>query len=79
MKTKIQRWGNSLAIRVPKAIAETVGLHRDDELDMEVEDGKVILRPRHGGFRLEELLAGITDENLHAPVDTGEPIGRELL
>ena len=79
MKTKIQRWGNSLAVRVPKAIAETVGLRRDDEVTMEVDDGKVILLPRRGGFRLEDLLAGITDENLHAPVDTGEPTGRELL
>ncbi len=81
MRAKIQKWGNSLAVRLPKAITKKAGLGIEDEVDVDVEDtGKVVLLPRvRKIYRLEELLAGITPSNLHDEMDFGEPRGREML
>jgi antitoxin MazE len=80
MKTKIQKWGNSLAVRVPKGIAEKAELSVEDEIDMEVQSGKVVLLPRRKPkYRLKDLVEAITDNNLHEAVDTGDPVGREAL
>ncbi len=79
MKAKIQKWGNSLAVRVPKGIAEQAGVKSDDVVDMDVKDGKILLLKVAGEYRLDDLLKGITDENLHSAVETGEPVGREIL
>jgi len=81
MRAKIQKWGNSLAVRLPKAITEKAGLVIEDEVDIDVENtGKVVLLPRiKKEYRLEELLTGITPSNLHDGIDFGEPQGREAL
>jgi len=80
MKAKIQKWGNSLAVRVPKGIAEEAGVKSNDVVEMKVEDGKIVLLPEIAlEYRLDDLLEGITDGNLHSVVETGEPIGREIL
>ncbi len=81
MRAKIQKWGNSLAVRLPKAITEKAGLVIEDEVDIDVEDtGKVVLLPHiRKEYRLEELLTGITPSNLHGEIDFGEPYGREAL
>ncbi|NOY85608.1 MAG: PbsX family transcriptional regulator [Nitrospirae bacterium] len=78
MKAKIQKWGNSLAVRV--GIAEEAGVKSNDMVEMNVEDGKIVLLPEIAlEYRLDDLLEGITDENLHSEVETGEPVGREIL
>ncbi len=81
MRAKVQKWGNSLAVRLPKAITEKAGLAIADEVDIDVEDtGKVVLLPCiRNKYRLEELLTGITSSNLHGEIDFGEPQGREVL
>lgn len=81
MRARIQKWGNSLAVRLPKAITEKAGLVIEDEVDIDVEDtGKVVLLPRiKKEYRLGELLAGITPSNLQDEIDFGEPQGREAL
>jgi len=81
MRARIQKWGNSLAVRLPKAITEKAGLVIEDEVDIDVEDtGKVVLLPRlKKEYRLGELLTGITPSNLHDEIDFGEPQGREAL
>jgi len=80
MKTKARKWGNSLAVRVPKGIAEQAGVTVDDTLDIEVADsGAIVLKPHRGRkYRLNDLLKGMTKENMHAAVDFGPPIGREV-
>jgi len=78
MKTKVQKWGNGLAVRIPSTIAVKAGLAVDDELDMEVESGNVILQ-RSAKYRLKDLINAITDENLHGAVDTGKPAAGEAL
>jgi antitoxin MazE len=80
MKTKAQKWGNSLAVRVPKGITEQAGVGVNDVLDIEVaKDGVICLRPRRRQkYRLNDLLKGMTKENMPSEIGFGRPVGREV-
>ena len=79
MKTTAQKWGNSLAIRVPKSVALQVGLKEQDDLEIEVQDGNVVLKPYvRRVYRLEDLVKQITLKNVHGEVETGTSVGREI-
>jgi antitoxin MazE len=78
MKTRVQKWGHSLALRIPKSFAIEVGLEQDAEVDVALVEGKLIVTPLFTpAFTLEQLLAGITDDNRHAELNTGPAIGHE--
>lgn len=77
MQVEIQKWGNSGAIRLPAAIMKQVNIALGDQLDLKTEDGKIVLIPTPHEYRLDDLIAGITKANLHAPVDFGASVGRE--
>jgi len=80
MQTRMQKWGNSLAIRIPKLFATELGLSENTPVELELIDGQVVIRPSpRRVFTLEELLAGITPENLHGEWDTGPAVGGEIL
>ena len=80
MKTTAQKWGNSLAIRVPKSIAQQAGLKVKDALDIEVRKGTLVLTPHlRRVYRLEDLLKRMTPRNVHKALDFGGPVGREAL
>ncbi|GIO98411.1 multidrug transporter MatE [Paenibacillus lautus] len=72
---QVQKWGNSLGIRIPKALAMEIGLEEGSEIDLDVKDGHLVIKPRTN--TLEDLLSKITPDNLHSEVQTGEPQGRE--
>ena len=79
MQTKIQKWGNSLAVRIPKAFVKEAHVAYGTSVDLSVDDGRIVIDPHtEPEFRLEELLKGVTKRNVHAEVDTGESIGREV-
>jgi antitoxin MazE len=79
MQTKIQRWGNSLGLRIPRSFAEEAGVEAGSQVDISVRDGDLVVSAaKRRRYRLSELLAKITTKNLHGEVDTGEPIGREV-
>jgi antitoxin MazE len=80
MKSKVRRWGNSLAVRVPKRIAHEVGLRDGGAIEMRLHDGALVIEPVTGEepTRLTELLDRITAENMHGEVDTGPAEGREI-
>ena len=79
MLTKVQKWGNSLGVRIPKSFAAEARFSEGVEIDLSLVDGNVVLKPVvQPSYRLDELLAGITAENLHEEIDTGEPVGREF-
>lgn len=79
MRTKVQKWGNSLALRIPKAVAELVGLTEGREVELVVEDARLVVKTtREHRYTLEELLAQVTDENRHDEVDWGPPVGNEV-
>lgn len=78
MLTKVQKWGNSIALRIPKAFADEMQFAPDSAVEMHVEDGKLIIQSvGKPEFSLDELIAGITPVNLHAETEWGEPVGRE--
>ncbi|MHB8868059.1 MAG: AbrB/MazE/SpoVT family DNA-binding domain-containing protein [Thermoleophilia bacterium] len=78
MKTKVQRWGNSLAVRIPKSFAEEVGLKDDSAVEMRLVEGGLLVQPSSAWApTLDELLDSITDANLHGEVDTGPAQGTE--
>ena len=76
MKTKVQRWGNSLAVRIPKSFAEEVGLMDGSPVEMRLVDGGLLIEPvSTRPLSLDELLDGVTESNLHSEVDTGPAQG----
>jgi antitoxin MazE len=80
MKTTAQKWGNSLAIRVPKRVAEEAGLREKDPVEIEVRKGTLVVRPHlRRVYRLDDLLKRITPRNVHEEVDFNGPVGREAL
>jgi len=81
MATKAQmvRWGNSLAVRIPKSIAEKAELKEGDGLVIEVrEPGAIAVRSEKRPPTLEQLVARITPENVHRAIDWGGPVGNEV-
>jgi antitoxin MazE len=79
MKTKVQRWGNSLAVRIPKVFAEEVGLSDDSSVEMRLVKGGLLLEPSPSWpLTLDELLDAVDESNLHDEVDTGPAQGREV-
>ncbi|MDR4466593.1 MAG: AbrB/MazE/SpoVT family DNA-binding domain-containing protein [Nitrospira sp.] len=69
METTARKWGNSLAIRIPKGVAVQVGLKALDDLEIEVQDGNVVLKPQlRRVHRLDDLIKKITSENMHSEI-----------
>lgn len=78
MKTRIQKWGNSLALRIPKSFAAEVGLQRETSVEISLADGTLVIAPvAVRKPTLKQLLAGVTKDNLHREVDTGRAAGNE--
>lgn len=78
MKTRVQRWGNSLALRIPRAFATTLGISEESTLEMTIFDGKLVISiAEPPELTLTELLAGVTDENLHGEISMGPAVGEE--
>jgi len=77
MQTRVQRWGNSLALRIPKAVADDLGLSNNGQVELTVRKGKLVVAPASRP-QLTDLVARITAENLHAAEDCGMPVGREV-
>ncbi len=71
MLTKVQKWGNSLAVRIPSAFAKEIGLCPDTEVELRLEDNKLVIIPNRKR-QLEALLKQITPENLHSEIDWSE-------
>jgi antitoxin MazE len=76
--TSVQRWGNSLAIRIPKAFALQAELSEDAPVDLVIEGDTLVVRPVRKEWTLDELLRGVTDANLHRETDWGDVIGKEV-
>ena len=78
MRTRVQKWGNSLALRIPKSFAAEAGLRENAPVEVSLRNGRVIVQlVTEPAPTLDELLRGVTDENLHGEWDTGPAVGRE--
>jgi antitoxin MazE len=80
MQVLVKKWGNSASVRIPAAVMEAAKLSLDQPVDIREEAGRVIIEPiQTTEFDLAELLAGITDENIHEEIDFGAAVGKERL
>jgi len=78
MKTHIHKWGNSLALRIPRSFAIEAGIRKETPVEISLVDGKFVITPiNEPELTLEQLLSQITPENMHYEVDTGAARGNE--
>ena len=77
MQARIQKWGNSLAIRIPKPFALEVGFELNSLVVVSISEGKLVLEPLKPSYSLEELLAQVSEDNLHRQVEAGLAVGNE--
>ena len=79
MRTRVQKWGNSLAIRIPKPFATEIGLQRNSPVEMSLVDGRLVIVPVvEPTPTLERLLAQVSEDNLHGEIETGPATGKEV-
>ena len=79
MKTKVARWGNSFAVRLPKSAVERLCLKNGTAIELTAEGGRLLLTPQHTADpELAKLIAKISPKNRHGETDWGKPVGREL-
>lgn len=78
MQTRVQRWGNSLALRIPKALADEVGLKDNSPVQLSLHERQLVIVPLlQPTLSLEALLAQVTDNNRHTEMLTGPAVGGE--
>ena len=79
MKTRVQKWGNSLALRIPKSFADEAGLRAEVAVELTLVEGTLVVRRvTPEPLTLDQLLLGITDDNMPSDWDTGPAVGKEL-
>lgn len=79
MRSKVQLWGNSLALRIPRYIANQIKLNNGSDVDVLLEEEKIIITPvKDKKELLKEMLSNITNNNIHKEEDFGEPVGGEI-
>ena len=79
MKTQMVKWGNSLAVRIPKPVLEEARLKEGDSLEIEAAEGRVELRRASKIPTLAQLVSRITPENRYAEISTGAEVGKEVV
>jgi len=79
MLTKVQKWGNSLALRIPKAFALDAQLENDSVVEVTLVDGQIVIKlVATPTWTLEQLLSGVDNNNIHHETDTGNAVGNEV-
>jgi antitoxin MazE len=75
----VKKWGNSAAVRIPASVLEAAQVRLDQPVDVREEGGRIVIEPlRLARYDIEALVAGITDENRHDPIEMGKPVGQEV-
>lgn len=79
MRRRVQKWGNSLGLRIPKGLAMATGLVPGSQVDLSVDDGRLVVAPvAVASYGLEDLVAGITKANVHDIEEFGATLGNEV-
>lgn len=79
MRAQVKKWGNSASVRIPAAVMEAASLYVDQTIDIREENGRIVIEPiKKPKYDLDEMIAQITPENVHDPVDWGPPVGKEI-
>lgn len=75
--TSLAKWGSSLAVRIPKSILDAAQLKAGDELELELQNQTIVIQPTSRKPTLQELIDGITPENVHPATKWGKRVGKE--
>ncbi len=79
MQSQIQKWGNSLALRIPKAFAKEAKIEQGINVEVKLVEGSIVITPiTSNKYKLEDLLSQITKDNVHEEINTGEAVGKEV-
>ncbi len=78
MHAQVAKWGNSLAVRIPRAVARETGLTPGTTVQMTLANGGLMITPEERRYELKKLVSGITPQNRHAETDWGGPVGQEV-
>ena len=79
MQVIVKKWGNSAAVRIPASVMAAANVALDQSVNVREEQGRIVIEPVHGKvYKLDELLEDITARNLHKPIDSGVPVGKEV-
>ncbi len=78
MKTVVQKWGDSLALRIPRTVADEIALGEGHAVDLQVMKGRLVIAPvTKKRYELSDLVSAMTAKNRHALMESGRPRGRE--
>ncbi|MBU0648483.1 AbrB/MazE/SpoVT family DNA-binding domain-containing protein [Patescibacteria group bacterium] len=77
MKTNIQKWGNSLGIRIPSTIVKELSLENGSEVEIVEDSNQIVIKPQ-GQPNLKDMIDAIDETNIHSEVDFGRPEGKEI-
>ena len=78
MRVTVRKWGNSASVRIPSSVMTAARVRLDQAVDIREERGRIVIEPvRKPSVNLDDLIAGITDENRHGEIDFGKPVGNE--
>jgi antitoxin MazE len=79
MKTTVQQWGNSLALRIPRAFAQQTSVRKGTSISLTVKNGRMVIEPlKRRKYSLKQLVSKITPQNRHPETDWGKPMGKEV-
>jgi antitoxin MazE len=80
MRATVKKWGNSASVRIPAAVMEAAKMRLEQAVDVREDRGRIIIEPvRAPSINIDDLLAGITDENIHSEIPSGKAVGKETL
>jgi antitoxin MazE len=79
MQVLLSRWGNSLGLRIPKAMTEKIGLRDGSRVEVQMEDDRIVISSAQPRYRLSDLLIGMTPDDMRDVFDWGEDVGREAV
>lgn len=75
MQPRVQKWGNSLGVRIPLSLARKAGLKEGVPVELQADDNMLVIRRKQ--YTLEQLLAHVSPDNVHREIETGSRVGRE--
>ncbi len=78
MNITVQKWGNSLAIKLPDIFAKDINIHQGSHLDLLKVKDKLVLKPCTRKITLKKMLSKINDDNIHSEIATGKVVGNEI-
>lgn len=78
MTTKVQKWGNSYAVRLPKAMVDSLAIEKNSKVEITLRDNSIFIRPAEKKVTLKDLISKITKKNRHSAIDWGNTKGKEI-